>query len=260
MSAFLKSIKAYYAIPKHYEFRTRKCKVCDIEFCDVTRGAVKCICSEECRAQNMRNSGLYDWTDERREKASVATRDNLAAGIVVNPFTLNSVKATIKQTNLTKYGVENWKQTPEGRALTVKTNSTRIVSLSTRRKHSAASRRVLKGRLKSRGKAGFRVDLNRSFRSSWEANYARYLNYRGVKWEFEPETFDLKSGKLYTPDFKINNFYVEVKGWMDHLSVEKIRDFTQEYPDKVLFIVGKSVYIDIQVRLGRNIPNWEGLK
>ena len=81
----------------------------------------------------------------------------------------------------------------------------------------------------TRGKGGKRPDLNNQyFRSRYEANYARYLNFvivnkGGVeKWEFEVETFyfkDIKRGvRSYTPDFKVYLMgggieYHEVKGW-----------------------------------------------
>src|SRR5690606_8292944 len=62
----------------------------------------------------------------------------------------------------------------------------------------------------SRGSQGRRSDLgNIFFRSSWEANYARYLNFlksQGhiYKWEFEPDTFwfeSIRRGvRSYLPD------------------------------------------------------------
>ena len=81
----------------------------------------------------------------------------------------------------------------------------------------------------TRGKGGKRPDLNNQyFRSRWEANYARYLNFliknNGdvAKWEYEADTFWFKNiqrgVRAYTPDFKIwdtngNIEYHEVKGW-----------------------------------------------
>jgi len=81
----------------------------------------------------------------------------------------------------------------------------------------------------SRGAGGKREDLGgQYFRSSYEANYARYLNFlmaHGepiVEWEFEAETFEftkIKRGtRFYTPDFRLlfsdgHVEYHEVKGW-----------------------------------------------
>ena len=81
----------------------------------------------------------------------------------------------------------------------------------------------------TRGKGGKRFDLNNQyFRSRYEANYARYLNFlianNGgiVRWEYEADTFwfeKIKRGvRSYTPDFKVyltegGVEYHEVKGW-----------------------------------------------
>ena len=76
-------------------------------------------------------------------------------------------------------------------------------------------------------KGGKRVDLNNVyFRSRWEANYARYLNFLQKqklidKWEFEPDTFifhEVQRGtRTYLPDFKVfigNKIeYHEIKGY-----------------------------------------------
>src|SRR5659263_489952 len=69
-----------------------------------------------------------------------------------------------------------------------------------------------------RKKSGRRADLNNTFfRSSWEANMARYYNYIGVKWQFEPKMFifnTIRRGSVsYTPDFYLpeEDRWVEVK-------------------------------------------------
>ncbi len=76
------------------------------------------------------------------------------------------------------------------------------------------------------------------FKSLWEANYARFLQWlkeqgKIENWQYEPDTFwfdKIKRGvNNYTPDFKITHLkpvkyidgrssqfeYVEVKGYMD---------------------------------------------
>ena len=44
-----------------------------------------------------------------------------------------------------------------------------------------------------------------SFRSKAEARFAVFLDCLGVKWEYEPQGFDLGNGLKYLPDFKIYN-------------------------------------------------------
>ena len=125
----------------------------------------------------------------------------------------------------------------------------------------------------SRGSQGKREDLgNIFFRSSWEANYARYLNFlitQGhlYKWEFEPDTFwfeSIKRGvRSYLPDFKLwdtkdsNPYYVEVKGWMDDKSKTKIKRMAKYYPDIRLDVVAKKEYTEIKKKLSRLIQGWE---
>lgn len=125
----------------------------------------------------------------------------------------------------------------------------------------------------SRGKQGKREDLNNVFfRSSWEANYARYLNLlisqkQLYKWEFEPDTFwfkEIKRGtRSYLPDFKIweteNSipYYVEVKGWMDDKSRTKLKRMAKYYPDIEVRLIEKNEYNEIKRKVAPFIKTWE---
>jgi hypothetical protein len=58
------------------------------------------------------------------------------------------------------------------------------------------------------------------FRSRLEARTAVFLDHMRIDWEFEPQGYDLPSGR-YLPDFRITTgrtevpqFYIEVKGGM----------------------------------------------
>lgn len=124
----------------------------------------------------------------------------------------------------------------------------------------------------SRGKIGKRADLNNLFvRSSWEANYARYLNWlinqkQILSWEYEPDTFEFKAIKkgtrFYMPDFKITNLdgsieYHEVKGYMDAKSATKLKRMAKYYPEIKIVLIDKLVYGKLKDQLKRIIPNWE---
>lgn len=64
-----------------------------------------------------------------------------------------------------------------------------------------------------------------NMRSSWEINYAKWLDKNNIKWEYEPDTFNL-GYTTYTPDFKLNNKkYIEIKGWMSPEAYFKIKKF-----------------------------------
>lgn len=127
----------------------------------------------------------------------------------------------------------------------------------------------------SRAKRGYRKDICKGkifFRSSWEANYARYLDYKKsegaiYKWEFEPDTFwfeKIKRGvRSYTPDFKIwagdneEPYYIEVKGYMDPKSKTKIKRMAKYYPKIRLEIFGAKEYNSIKSLYSDLIKNWE---
>ena len=94
------------------------------------------------------------------------------------------------------------------------------------------------------------------YRSRWEANYARYLEFLlsigAIKsWEHEPKTFwfeDIKRGtRSYLPDFKVTHLngdieWHEVKGWMDDKSKTKIKRFAKYYPNEVLVVIQSKQY------------------
>lgn len=120
--------------------------------------------------------------------------------------------------------------------------------------------------------SGRRADLkNIFFRSSWEANWARYLNFlvaiRDIKsWEFEPDTFwfeKIRRGvRSYTPDFKITRidgsiFYQEVKGYMDARSSTKLKRMKKYHPLVAIELVDKTRYLTIRRQLSKMLKGWE---
>lgn len=130
-----------------------------------------------------------------------------------------------------------------------------------------------KNREKASWNAGWRDigGVEKYYRSRWEANYARYLEYLRVnghiqKWEHEPETFwfdGIKRGCMsYLPDFRItenNNeiVYHEVKGWMDDRSKTKIKRMGIYFNDVKLIVIQSKEYNEIKKKMSRIIPGWE---
>jgi len=123
----------------------------------------------------------------------------------------------------------------------------------------------------SRAKQGVRRDIgDMHFRSAWEANYARYLNWlitKGQieKWEYEADVFwfeAIKRGvRSYKPDFKIwengKVYYVEVKGWMDDKSKTKIKRMRIYYPDVKVIVFDAKQYKELKSKMSRIIEGWE---
>ena len=122
-----------------------------------------------------------------------------------------------------------------------------------------------------RGNGGRRSDLaDRYFRSSWEANYARYLEWlvrQGeiVSWEYEVDSFEfpVKRGtRTYLPDFKVwvspEKFeYHEVKGYMDQRSATKLKRMKRYYPAVKVVLIDAAAYRSIAAGVWRLIPGWE---
>lgn len=109
----------------------------------------------------------------------------------------------------------------------------------------------------SRARRGRRWDLdNTYFRSSWEANYARYLNWRCMRkeikdWKYEAKTFRFdgvtRGPYTYLPDFEVELLdgsleYHEVKGWMDAASRSRIKRMKEFYPDVPLVVIDQQEY------------------
>lgn len=112
------------------------------------------------------------------------------------------------------------------------------------------------------------------FRSMWEANYARYLEFlkihkQIIEWEHEPEVFwfdGIKRGCVsYLPDFRVtelnNSFtYHEVKGWMDDRSKTKIKRMEIYHPQIKLLIIEAKWFKENNKKLSPIIKGWENNK
>jgi len=121
-------------------------------------------------------------------------------------------------------------------------------------------------------KLGRRKDLdNRFFRSGWEANIARYLNYlieagSVKKWFYESKRFvftTINTGvRSYLPDFCVvypNGLteWWEVKGYMTQKGQTAINRFKKYYPKERLILVDREKYKRIEKAFSIFIPEWE---
>jgi len=122
-------------------------------------------------------------------------------------------------------------------------------------------------------KAGWREigGYKKYYRSRWEANYARYLEWlreRGEikEWAHEPDTFwfdkIVRGCRSYLPDFKIIEnddkiIYHEVKGRMDAKSKTKIKRMKKYHPKVALVVIAAKEYSEIENKLGAIISEWE---
>ena len=123
---------------------------------------------------------------------------------------------------------------------------------------------------------GYREDLKRGFRSSWEANIARILNYKNLGWQYEEKTFELKPPKyyskgvmrrtpedtqgfmIYMPDFVLEDgTIIEVKGFWDNRSRTKVSQFMEQYPNEKYLVIDVDIYRCLALKYKDIISNWE---
>jgi len=118
----------------------------------------------------------------------------------------------------------------------------------------------------SRTKSGKRKDLNNQFfRSSWESNIARLLNYNYIEWKYEFKRFyfdeSVNGVASYQPDFYLPEFdkWIEVKGWMDEKSKIRLQLFKDQYPEEFskLILIDEDFYNELRDEISPFIDNWE---
>lgn len=124
-------------------------------------------------------------------------------------------------------------------------------------------------------KAGWReIGGKRNFyRSRWEANYARYLEWLKslgeiTEWQHEPETFwfeAIRRGvRSYKPDFRVwekgGSALHEVKGWMDDRSRTCLKRMAKYYPNEKLVLIDGRQYRAIRLKVMGMIEGWEDAK
>ena len=140
-------------------------------------------------------------------------------------------------------------------------------------KTRAANNTPIQERPNASWKGGWRTigGKRKYFRSRWEANYGRYLEWlkslKQIKeWEHEPQTFwfeGVKRGCVsYLPDFRVTNNsgsveYHEVKGWMDARSKTKIKRMAKYHPTVKLIVIDAKAYKSLNKDVAKVVDGWE---
>jgi hypothetical protein len=137
---------------------------------------------------------------------------------------------------------------------------------------SECGRRDAKKTCAKQAFGGRRDDLGgRYFRSRWEANYARFLNFRQARgeisgWEYEPKEFEfpgVKRGCMrYKPDFRVilldgSHVWHEVKGWMDAKSGTRMKRMAKFFPEEEVVIIDAPWFKSAGKLLSGVVPGWE---
>lgn len=89
------------------------------------------------------------------------------------------------------------------------------------------------------------------FRSRLEARWAVFFDACRVRWEYEPEGFELPNGQMYLPDFLLHgvagrgggDLYVEVKGKMTETDARKIYEFSGVRVEDDCYVVDTPILV-----------------
>lgn len=119
---------------------------------------------------------------------------------------------------------------------------------------------------------GYRLigEKRKFYRSKWEANYARWLQYQLEQgwiqsWQHEPRTFwfsGIRRGTVsFLPDFQVSTndlaYWVEIKGYMDAKSATKIKRFKKFYPEERLVVIDREWFKKNNEKMKLIIKDWE---
>ena len=229
-------------------------------------------CISENMVKTRKEKGSYKRTAEQNQKLSDTLQKRYAEGwspvslshrqklsqLLTLRWKSGEMKLKTKEACLKKYGTESWQASELGRLKLSKMNKGRKMSDAVRRKNSLSQiKRVLRGDVFTRAKGGFREDIGFYVRSNWEANYARILILENKKFEYEPQVFQLTDTCSYIPDFKIDDVYIELKGYMSDVSKMKIDLFREKYPDLKFELIGPQEYEALKSKY-KDLINWEG--
>jgi hypothetical protein len=256
---------------------TKTCAVCSEEFQDTSKKkqVMKCsACIQTGMVATRMANGSYVRTDEQNAKMVASMQAVRDAGggqmsdetkqrmseDLASRWKSEEFREKVKQGYITNHGTEHWTQTATAKKLlAVRGRKLKHTEKTKRKMRVSAGKRIREGRQTHAylGRGGIRADLGFYVRSSWEANFARYLLHEGKAFEYEPDSFVLKNGRTYTPDFKVADSYYEVKGWWTPQAKEKFANFKNEYPDIRIEIVDEFSYNDLCGRYSSIIQNWE---
>lgn len=252
--------------PDAHEKRHRACLHCDIEYCDVSARMTFRTCSPEHAyaygAAKRKANGSYERTDEQNEQTRQALLKFHAENDSCTPEDRAIRSERMKQTwREGKIDTSNhWTKTPEAKRWLSEKYTGVPHSVKSRMNMSRGqAARVRSGReLHTSGNGGVRADLERYFRSNWEANFARVMNLLGKQWEYESQSFQLTETLSYTPDFRIDGEFYELKGRMTERCQKQISLFREQNPNIVLHVIEIKQYDLFRKQYKHLIPNWEG--
>jgi len=266
VSRFLKSIGALYALD--YDRRLKTCVYCECQFTDVTKRNLKHTCDWPCQNASMvakrRANGSYEPTTVSNEKRATTMREAYASGrrqtsVEQRKKFSETMKRTWQEDKIDTS--KHWSKTLEGKARLSKSALGRKLGPQPKMSLGAQKRlRTKRETLYTSANGGIRDDLGMYFRSNWEANFARILNVRGTRWEYESKTFQLEPSLSYTPDFYVidEDAFYELKGRMDDKSKRQFELMREKFPQVTLHVIDGVKYRELRLEYKNRLSNWEG--
>lgn len=228
-----------------------KCRVCGkTEIVPPSIARTRVTCSRECQAKWHRNIVLKSLTIEQKKRSKMIPKFCQYCGerFFRGRGRFCSCSCFKQSHQITKKcevcGTEM--------VLRVSARDRRFCSVLCR--SQAQSLGMIKGH--SSGNYGYRKDLKTTFRSSYEANFARLCNHFGWKWEYEPKSFKTSLG-FYTPDFFVKHFggYVELRGGK-YRSLKKAMLASHTYGFRLAVIYWND-FVSKYGHLSSKIKGWE---
>jgi hypothetical protein len=197
--------------------------------------------------------GNYVQSEESKRKKSESVRATYASRDVFSHKLRQKFSETMKKNWVDgKIDTSNhWAKTQEGRARISARVKGKKLGPQPNMSIAAQNRlRTKRESLYTSANGGIRSDLKCYFRSSWEANFARILNYEGNPWTYEDKTFQLEESLSYTPDFYViaEETYYEIKGRMDEKSRRQLELMNLIFPEVKLVVIDSVKYNEFRVQ------------
>jgi hypothetical protein len=265
MSRYLKSIGALYV--NDLGRREKHCEYCDIEFCDISQRNHRHTCNDECHkllmVKKRHEKGSYTPTKEQRKARSIVATERARLHPISDKHRELLAISMKRRWAEGKINTENhWSKTPEGRKKISENGKGRKHTEAARHNMSLGQQKVLRTKratMYTSARGGTREDLGQYFRSGWEANFARILNFRGTKWIYEHRTFQLTPTLSYTPDFYDieNDLYYELKGRFNEKSIRQLQLIKEVFPAIKLIVIDEAEYKKLRAEYKDKV-NWEG--
>jgi len=228
----------------------KTCKECSQIFQDTSKKKLveTCIDCVHIKMVNTRKErGSYERTEDQNEKLSRTLKKKYELGwnpnteehraklskIMKEAWASGDFSKKSKETCIRKYGTLHWMKSEKAYKMLVKRIET------------------------SWARQGFRTDLKKYFRSSWEANFARICDFEGRKWKYEPEFFMINNETRYTPDFLVEDTYYEIKGYDYPTGKEKIKLFREKFKHIKFELIDSESYKKLEKKYKDLIKEWE---